>query len=93
VFFVHKLNVCEIALLALPFADALYLRRPQLLEGPVTDLGELMTTESYRAASRPLLLTLAWFVFLAGAAFAWAAIETENKTSAGVQPTVLVLKQ
>ncbi|MBL9095783.1 MAG: hypothetical protein JNK07_02560 [Alphaproteobacteria bacterium] len=51
-----------------------------------------MTTESYRAASRPLLLTLAWFVFLAGAAFAWAAIETENKSSAGVQPTVLVLK-
>lgn len=54
-----------------------------------------MTTESYREASRPLLLTVAWFVFLAGAAFAWAAVETENKenkASAGIPPTVLVLK-
>ena len=51
-----------------------------------------MTSKSYRAASRPLLITVAWFVFLAGAAFAWAAIEMESKTSAGVQPTVLVQK-
>lgn len=86
--------MCENTRLALALAHALYVRRPHYSrEGPVTDLGELMTTESYRAASRPLLLTLAWFAFLAGAAFLWAAMEAENKTSAGVQPTVMVLKQ
>jgi hypothetical protein len=37
-----------------------------------------MTTDSYRGAMRPLLLTVAWFAFLAGAAFAWAALETRQ---------------
>jgi hypothetical protein len=60
--------------------------------GPVTDLGELMTTDSYRAAMRPLVLTVAWFAFLAGAAFAWAAIESQTAPQS-VKPVVFVLKQ
>lgn len=45
---------------------------------PVTDLGELMTKDSYRASMRPLVLTAAWFTFLASAAFAWADIESHK---------------
>jgi hypothetical protein len=41
-----------------------------------------MTTDSYRAAVRPLVLTVAWFAFLAGAAFAWAAIENQQPPQA-----------
>lgn len=61
--------------------------------GPVTDLGELMTTDSYRAAMRPLMLTVAWFAFLAVAAFAWATIENQTPAQQGVKPVVFVLKQ
>ncbi len=61
--------------------------------GPVTDLGELMTTDSYRAAMRPLMLTVAWFAFLAIAAFAWAAIESQTPAPQSVKPIVFVLKQ
>jgi hypothetical protein len=65
---------------------------PRSSEVPVTDLGELMTTESYRTAVRPLVLTVAWFVFLAGAAFAWAAIENQSQRTAAPKTTTLVLK-
>jgi hypothetical protein len=58
------------------------------LSRPVTDLGELMTTESRRAAVRPLLLTAAWFAFLAATAFAWAAIE--NQQSPAPNPPIFV---
>jgi hypothetical protein len=51
-----------------------------------------MTTESYRTAVRPLVLTVAWFVFLAGAAFAWAAIENQSQRTAAPKTTTLVLK-
>lgn len=62
--------------------------------GPVTDLGELMTTDSTRAALRPLMLTVAWFAFLAGAAFAWAAIERQEAAAPpAAKPAVFVLKQ
>jgi hypothetical protein len=37
-----------------------------------------MTTDSYGAAMRPLLLTAVWFAFLACAAFAWAAVESDR---------------
>jgi len=60
----------------------------------VTDLGELMTTDSYRAAVRPLMLTVAWFAFLAGTAFAWAAIEgQQSKTPPSTKPVVFVLNE
>jgi len=53
-----------------------------------------MTTDSYRAAMRPLMLTVAWFAFLAGAAFAWAAIEGQpGKTPPSAKPVVFVLNQ
>ena len=52
-----------------------------------------MTTNSYRAAMRPLMLTVAWFAFLACAAFAWAAIEGQPPTPQTVKPAVFVLKQ
>ena len=45
-----------------------------------------MTTDSYGAAVRPLVLTAVWFAFLACAAFAWAAIENDHLP----QQTVLV---
>jgi len=60
------------------------------LSRPVTDLGELMTTESRRAAARPLLLTAAWFAFLAATAFAWAAIE--NQPSPAPKPPIFVTR-
>lgn len=70
---------------------ARYTHRP-LRGRAVTDLGELMTTDSYRAAVRPLLLTAAWFAFLACAAFAWAAaVEAPRPT--GGKPVVLVLQR
>jgi hypothetical protein len=65
--------------------------RTAALMRPVTDLGELMTTDSYRAAVRPLALTVAWFVFLAGAAFAWAAMENQQRPSAP-KPAVFVAR-
>lgn len=45
-----------------------------------------MATDSYRGAMRPLLLTVAWFAFLAGAAFAWAALETRQPASSAPAP-------
>jgi hypothetical protein len=45
-----------------------------------------MTTDSYGAAMRPLVLTAVWFAFLACAAFAWAAIEDDRAP----QPTTFV---
>jgi hypothetical protein len=53
-----------------------------------------MTTDAYRSAMRPLLLTVAWFAFLAGAAFAWAALETKrppNSAPAAEAGSTLVL--
>ena len=52
-----------------------------------------MATDSYRTAMRPLVLTVAWFAFLAGAAFAWAAIENQPPAPQSVKPAVFVLKQ
>ncbi len=52
-----------------------------------------MTTDSYRAAMRPLMLTVAWFAFLAVAAFAWANIESQTPAQQDVKPVVFVLKQ
>jgi 1,4-dihydroxy-2-naphthoate octaprenyltransferase len=66
--------------------------RSALCGRPVTDLGELMTTDSYRAAMRPLMLTVAWFAFLAGTAFAWAAIESQPPAPQSAKPAVFVLK-
>jgi hypothetical protein len=62
-------------------------------DSPVTDLGELMATDSYRTAMRPLVLMVAWFAFLAGTAFAWAAIESQPPAPQSVKPAVFVLKQ
>jgi hypothetical protein len=61
-------------------------------ECPVTDFGGLMTTNSYRAAMRPLMLGVVWFAFLAGAAFAWAAIEGQTPAPQSAKPAVFVLK-
>jgi hypothetical protein len=73
---------------------AIRARAPRLRRIGVTDLGELMATDSYRAAVRPLVLTVAWFAFLAGAAFAWAAIEgQQSKTPPSAKPVVFVLNQ
>jgi methionine-rich copper-binding protein CopC len=52
-----------------------------------------MTTDSYRAAMRPLMFTVAWFAFLAAAAFAWANIESQTPAQQDVKPVVFVLKQ
>ena len=52
-----------------------------------------MTTDSYRAAMRPLMLGVVWFAFLAGAAFAWAAIESQPPAPQSAKPAVFVVKQ
>lgn len=52
-----------------------------------------MTSDAYRAAVRPLVLTVAWFAFLAGAAFAWAAIEGHAESPPAPKPAIFVLNQ
>jgi len=49
--------------------------------------GKLMASESHFAAVRPLLFAAAWFVILAGAAFAWAAVENQNTSAARKAPS------
>jgi hypothetical protein len=54
--------------------------------------GKLMTTESYRAAMRPLMFTVIWFAFLAAAAFAWASIEDRQPQSPAPEQTTFVAR-
>jgi hypothetical protein len=93
VFFVQRLNTPGFIRLALNTARAYKFPAPALRGGPVTDLGELMTTDSYRTGMRPLVLTVAWFAFLACTAFAWAAIESQPPAPQSPKPAVFVLKQ
>lgn len=51
-----------------------------------------MTTRSYGAIVRPLVLTVVWFAFLAAAAFAWAAIEDQRFSAPNAQSAVFVAR-
>jgi hypothetical protein len=92
--FVQGLNLDEIERVKIDWPCTPSLRyscRRLSLCGPTSEVpspiwGKLMTTDSYRGAMRPLLLTVAWFAFLAGAAFAWAALETRQPASSAPAP-------
>jgi len=51
--------------------------------------GKLMAPDTQFAAVRPLLLAAAWFVLLAGAAFAWASVVEGSASQPPAHATVL----